>query len=155
MAFRLTSPSIDDGRQIPVRHVRDGDNLSPQLEWTDPPAGTRSFVLVMEDPDAPTPGFRHWAVFDIPATRRHLAPGRSSGARTEDLPHAFNDFGNAHYDGPQPPSGEPPHTYRFRLAALDVPKLPVEDRPYAGDVWNAARGHILGEAELTGTYVQH
>ncbi|MFC7399838.1 YbhB/YbcL family Raf kinase inhibitor-like protein [Chelatococcus sp. GCM10030263] len=152
MAFRLTSPTIENGKPIPDRHARRGDNLSPQLDWSDPPEGTQSFLLIMEDPDAPSATFRHWAVYDIPATRQHLAPGRSSAAHTEDLPHGFNDFGNNRYDGPQPPEGDPPHTYRFRLAALGIPKLPVDERPYAGDIWDAARDHVLAETELTGTY---
>ena len=155
MPFALTSPSIENGQAMPAKHARDGDNLSPQLDWSDPPAGTQSFVLVMEDADAPSPNFRHWAVYDIPRDRRHLAPGRSSAAHTEDLPHAFNDFGNPRYDGPEPPAGERAHTYRFRLAALDVAKLDIGERPYAGDVWQAARGHILAEAELTGTYARN
>jgi len=152
MAFRLTSPTIANGKPIPKEHARRGDNLSPQLEWADPPEGTHSFVLVMDDADAPSPAFRHWIVYDIPAHHRHLPPGRSSGAGVEGLPHGFNDFGNDHYDGPEPLEGDPPHTYRFRLAALGVPKLDVGERPYAGDIWDAAREHILAEAELTGTY---
>ncbi|WP_191062599.1 YbhB/YbcL family Raf kinase inhibitor-like protein [Geminicoccus harenae] len=153
MTFTLTSPAFQNNAPIPDQHARDGENLSPQLDWSDPPEGTQSFVLIMEDPDAPSaPTFRHWAVYDIPRDRRHLAPGRSSGANTESLPHAFNDFGNLRYDGPQPPAGDPPHHYRFRLAALDVPKLDVPDQPYAGDLWEAARAHILSEAELVGTY---
>jgi Raf kinase inhibitor-like YbhB/YbcL family protein len=150
--FHVASPTIKDRERIPERHARKGDNLSPQLDWSDPPPGTQSYVLLMDDPDAPTPGFRHWAVFNIPKDRRHLAPGRSSGAATENLPHAFNDFGNLAYDGPQPPPGDPPHIYRFRIAALDVPDLPVKERPDADEVWEAARDHMLAEAELTGTY---
>lgn len=152
MPFTLTSPSIENGGTIPEQQLRDGGNLSPQLDWTDPPEGTQSFVLLMEDVDAPSGTFRHWAIFDIPHGRRHLAPGRSSAAHTENLPHAVNDFGNAGYDGPQPPEGDPPHSYRFRLAALNVATLPVADRPSAGEVWEAALPHLLGEAELVGVY---
>ena len=154
MAFALTSPSIENGRALPMKHARDGENLSPQLDWADPPKATQSFILMMEDPDAPKPGFKHWAIYDIPRDRRHLAPGRSSAAHTEDLPHAFNDFGNLHYDGPQPPQGEPAHTYRIRLAALSIPKLDVDPRPYAGDVWAAAQDYIIDEAELTCTFAR-
>jgi Raf kinase inhibitor-like YbhB/YbcL family protein len=112
MAFRLTSPTIENGKPIPAEHAKRGANLSPQLAWTDPPEGTRSFVLVMDDADAPSPAFRHWIVYDIPAQHRQLPRGRSSGAGVEGLPHGFNDFGNDHYDGPEPPEGDPPHTYR-------------------------------------------
>lgn len=152
MAFILTSPDFQDGQRIPDRFARRGDNLSPSLDWSDPPPGTRSYVLVMEDADGPSQAFRHWAVYDIGGDRRHMAEGRSSKARTEDLPHAFNDFGNLHYDGPDPGPGDRPHTYRFRLAALGIPSLPLGPEPDAAEVWEAARGIMLGEAELTGTY---
>jgi phosphatidylethanolamine-binding protein (PEBP) family uncharacterized protein len=92
--FALTSPDFENGGIIPRLHIREAGNLSPQLDWTEPPEGTQSVVLVMEDADAPAASFRHWAVFDIPRDRRHLAPGRSSAANTENLPYAFNDFGN-------------------------------------------------------------
>jgi len=150
--FRLISPSFATGEPIPKRHARDGDNVSPELEWTDPPPGARSFVLIMEDTDAPAPAFRQWAVYDIPAERRHLPEGGSSGAREEGLPHGINAFGHSRYDGPHPPHGDPPHDYRFRLAALGVAKLDVGPRPTAEEVWDAARANILGEADLIGTY---
>ncbi|GAB1583531.1 YbhB/YbcL family Raf kinase inhibitor-like protein [Phyllobacterium phragmitis] len=152
MAFTLTSPAFENGQPIPERHARRGANLSPFLLWEDPPPGTRSYVLVMEDADAPSQTFRHWAVYDIPGDRRQLAEGRSSKARTEDLPHGFNDFGNLHYDGPDPKPGDPPHTYRFRLAALGVDRLEISPEPDALDIWEAARDSMLAEAELTGTY---
>jgi Raf kinase inhibitor-like YbhB/YbcL family protein len=152
MTFRLTSPSFEDGQKIPERYVRRGANISPRLQWEDPPPGTQSYVLVVDDPDARHPGFRHWAVYDIPPERRQLAEGMSSGANTETLAQGFNDFGNAHYDGPDPPASDPPHTYRFRLAALGVPSLEMGSRPDAGDVWEAARQNMLAEADLTGKF---
>ncbi|WP_245461363.1 MULTISPECIES: YbhB/YbcL family Raf kinase inhibitor-like protein [unclassified Mesorhizobium] len=152
MAFTLTSPAFQNGQPIPDRHARRGDNLSPFLEWSDPPPGTRSYVLVMEDTDAPSQASRHWVVYDIGGDRRHLAEGRSSKARTEDLPHGFNDFGNLHYDGPDLHPGYKPHTYRFRLAALGIANLPIGPEPDALVVWQAARENMLGEAELIGTY---
>ncbi|MEX6508492.1 YbhB/YbcL family Raf kinase inhibitor-like protein [Jiella sp. M17.18] len=152
MAFLLTSPDFKDGETIPSRHLKTGDNLSPQLEWTDPPEGTRSYVLLMEDVTAAGHGHRHWAIYDIPHDRRHLAPGRSSAAHTEDLPHAVNDFGEARYDGPKPHAGEPEHSYRFRLAALDIDELPIlDDTPDAATVWDQARDHIIAEAGIMGT----
>jgi Raf kinase inhibitor-like YbhB/YbcL family protein len=151
LAFTLKSPAFQNGEPIPKRHARDGDNLSPFLEWDDPPPGTQSYVLVMEDVDAPQT-VRHWAVYDIPQHRRHLAEGRSSKASAEDLPHAFNDFGNTHYDGPARPDDNRPHTYRFRLAALGIPSLGIPAEPDASTVWEAARNNLLAEAELTGIY---
>ncbi|WEX74509.1 YbhB/YbcL family Raf kinase inhibitor-like protein [Sinorhizobium numidicum] len=151
MAFELTSPVFESGGEIPERHTRRGENISPFLQWQDPPAGTQSYVLVMEDADATTI-FRHWAVYDIPKDRRQLAEGRSSKARTEDLPHAYNDFGNLHYDGPDLPEGSPLHTYRFRLAALNVPTINIAPGADAATVWEFARHLMLGEAELRGTF---
>ncbi|PKA42236.1 YbhB/YbcL family Raf kinase inhibitor-like protein (plasmid) [Rhizobium sullae] len=127
MAFELTSPAFENRREIPVRHERPGANLSPFLQWHDPPNGTQSYVLIMEDADAPTPAFRHWAVHDIPAGRRQLTEGMSSKATAEDLRHAYNDFSNLHYDGPDPSDGV--HTYRFRLAALPVTSLAFPLKP--------------------------
>lgn len=150
--FALTSPTISEGGRIPERHAREGNNQSPQLDWTEPPQDTLSFVLVLDDPDAPTPGFKHWVVYDIPKDRRHLPAQGSSGAGVEALPHAVNDFGEARYDGPQPPPDHPPHTYRFRLAALNVSRLPIGEEPKAEDVWEAAREYMLAEAELTAQY---
>lgn len=152
MVFTLESPAFASGAPIPARFSRAGGNVSPQLEWRDPPAGTRSFALLLDDPDAPAPAFRHWAIYDIPAERRHLPESGSSKAREEGLPHAQNSFGNFHYDGPQPPPDHPPHTYRFRLVALDTPSLGLDPRPTAAQLWDAARDHVLGEAELTGTF---
>ncbi|GIK96409.1 MAG: PEBP family protein [Alphaproteobacteria bacterium] len=152
MAFSLSSPAFENGRPIPHRHTRGGDNLSPFLQWADPPDGAQSFVVVLEDADAPIPAFRHWVVYDIPRDRRHLAEGNSSGAGTEALPHATNDFGNARYDGPEPVAEGRPHTYRYRLMALNVPSIDVRSGAPARAVLEAARPHLIAEAELTGTY---
>jgi Raf kinase inhibitor-like YbhB/YbcL family protein len=152
MAFALTSPAFSNGQPIPDRHARQGGNISPELAWSDPPPDTRSFVLLMEDTDAPAPAFRHWVVYDIPAARRHLPENGSSGALAGSLPHAVNDLRNARYDGPNPPPGDPPHTYRLRLVALGISTLGLDETPTAGEVWDIARENILSEAELTGTY---
>ena len=149
MTFSLTSPAFASGERIPDRHVRDGDNLSPPLEWSGAPEGTQGFALMVEDPDAPSGTFRHWGVHGIPADRTRLDEG--AGAQGE-LRHCVNDFANAAYDGPQPPQGHGPHRYYFRLAALDVATLEVADGTGAGAMWDEALRHVLGEAELFGTY---
>ena len=151
MAFRLTSPAFKDGEAIPARYARDGGNLSPPLEWRQPPPGTRSFALLVEDPDAPSGVFRHWASHGIAAERTRLPEGTTVGANPESAGHAVNDFGNFRYDGPQPPKGHGKHHYRFRLAALDTEHLPLSARPSAVEMWQAAEPHILAEAELVGT----
>ncbi|MGE5538479.1 MAG: YbhB/YbcL family Raf kinase inhibitor-like protein [Gemmatimonas sp.] len=152
VTFALTSPRFGSGQPMPRENTRLGENLSPFVQWTDPPPGTKSFALILEDISAAERPLRLWAIYDIPPKHRHLPDGRSSKAMTEALPHGTNDFGHAAYDGPDPGTGEPPHTYRFRLFALDVPSLNLTDAPMAGRVLEAARAHALAEAELTATY---
>ncbi|MFC6488030.1 YbhB/YbcL family Raf kinase inhibitor-like protein [Nitratireductor sp. GCM10026969] len=152
MAFTLESPAFSDGGRIPDKYARDGQNVSPPLVWKDAPAGTRSFVLVVEDPDAPSRLFRHWGVYDIAAERDRLPEGTTAGAKTESLGHGVNDFGNPHYDGPQPPKGHGVHHYHFRLVALDTETLHCDGKAKVGDMLEEARPHIIAEAELVGTY---
>ncbi|PTQ13595.1 YbhB/YbcL family Raf kinase inhibitor-like protein [Sphingomonas oleivorans] len=150
MTLTISSPAFADGERIPDQYVRDSDNRSPPLEWQGEPEGTMSYALIVEDPDAPRGTFRHWAICDIPANRHEL--GEGEGQRGRGLHQLANDFGNAGYDGPQPPRGDGPHHYRFRLAALDTDHLDIPASARADAVWNAARPHILAEAELTGIY---
>lgn len=151
MPLTLSSPAFDANGVIPVRHTRDGDNLSPHLTWSGVPAGTQSFVLIIEDPDAPNGVFRHWGAFDIPGGQTELREGSGSKA-SGDVRFARNDFGQSRYDGPEPPRGHGTHHYIFRLAALDVRDLGVPDDTPVEDVWHAARRHMLEETELVGTY---
>ncbi|HEY0526758.1 MAG TPA: YbhB/YbcL family Raf kinase inhibitor-like protein [Stellaceae bacterium] len=146
MAFVLNSPAFRDGDPIPARHTQDGENVSPPLEWRDPPPNTQSFVLIVEDPDAPQGTFRHWAVYDIPADFDALPEGTGEG-----LAQGVNGFGNARYDGPAPPEGHGRHTYHFRLVALGVPKLDVPPGARVEQIWQAAQAHKVGEAEMVGT----
>lgn len=148
MPLSLASSAFRDGGHIPQKYARQGANLSPPLEWNDPPAGTKSFALIVEDPDAPMGTFRHWAIFDIEPARMRLP----EGARIGSARFGVNDFGDDHYDGPQPPRGHGVHHYHFRLAALDVEKLGVPARTKVIEVWKAAKPHMLAEAELIGTF---
>jgi Raf kinase inhibitor-like YbhB/YbcL family protein len=150
MTLTLRSPAFRDEERIPDRHARGADNLSPPLEWSDAPEGTRSLVLLVEDPDAPRGMFRHWAVHDIPSDCTRLDEG--AGRPGSDLTQGANDFGNPTYDGPQPPEGDAPHHYHFRLAALDTDHLDVGPQQRAEAIWEAAQDHILEESELVGTY---
>jgi Raf kinase inhibitor-like YbhB/YbcL family protein len=152
MAFALESPAFPEGGAIPRKYARDGENLSPPLIWKDAPAGIRSFVLIMEDPDAPSGTFHHWGVYDMDRQRERLPEGAGSGASPENLRQGVNDFGNARYDGPQPPKGHGVHHYHFRLAALDVDSLPLGGRPRVLEIRARSRPHIIAEAELVGTY---
>lgn len=150
MALTLKSPAFADGERIPDEHARDGANLSPPLEWEGAPEGTKSFVLVVEDPDAPQGTFRHWAVYDLAPNKTGLeeGAGRKGGA----LKQGANDFGNPSYDGPQPPKGHGPHRYLFRLAALDIGHLNVGPQQRAEAIWQAAQGSLVDQAQLVGTY---
>ncbi|HUZ72527.1 MAG TPA: YbhB/YbcL family Raf kinase inhibitor-like protein [Stellaceae bacterium] len=148
MPFAISSPAFADGQPIPALYSCVGANISPPIMWRDAPSGTRSFVLVVEDPDAPGRVFRHWGVYDIPADRTAL----SQGASLEGLARAINDFGHARYDGPCPPPGTGVHHYRFRLAALDRAALVVGADADVAALWRAAQPYVIAEAELVGTY---
>lgn len=151
MTFAISSPAFASGGRIPPKYTRDGENLSPPLHWRDLPAGTQSLALVIEDPDAPSGTFRHWAVYNIKPTQTSLREGHSASG-TDALGYGVNDFGNARYDGPQPPQGHGPHHYHFRLVALDIPGLDLPSTAKADDVLNAARSHKLDETELVGVF---
>lgn len=152
MAFALESPAFGDGEPIPQKYARDGENVSPPLVWRDAPPETKSFILVVEDPDAPSGTFRHWGVYDIDAVRDRLPEGTTAGAKTESLGHGVNDFGNPHYDGPQPPKGHGVHHYHFRLCALDVETLHCDEKAKIDDIMKQAEPHVLAEAEVVGTF---
>ena len=115
MTFTLSSPDFADGAPIPRRFTGDGENVSPALEWRDPPTGTKSFALIVEDPDAPSGTFRHWGIYDIPAGLQGIEEGGG-----DVFPAATTDAGRQSYCGPRPPQGHGPHHYHFRLGALDM-----------------------------------
>jgi len=142
----LTSNAFHDGQPIPTQYTCDGTNQSPALSWGEPPQGTRSFALVVDDPDAPGGTFRHWGVYDIPANTRSLASGRSVGTEVT------NDFGKSGYGGPCPPKGHGPHHYHFKLFALDAERLDLPASAKIADVENAAKQKAVGQAELIGIY---
>jgi Raf kinase inhibitor-like YbhB/YbcL family protein len=144
MAFSLTSSAFEEGATIPRRFTCDGDDLAPPLAWADAPAGTRSFALILDDPDAPHGTFTHWLLYDIPAATTELTD-QALGRVLQ------NDFGRAGYGGPCPPVGHGPHRYRFTLHALDVPSLTLRGRTREA-LDRALQTHTLGTARLTGRY---
>ncbi|WP_371129873.1 YbhB/YbcL family Raf kinase inhibitor-like protein [Phenylobacterium sp.] len=148
MGFALHSPAFAAGGAIPDRHLRTGRNLSPPLRWTDPPAGTRSFVLVVEDPNPPHGVVQLWAAHGINPDQTALREG--VGANEAGIRQAPNDLGKPRYDGPQPPVEHGVYHYHFLLAALDVPELVVPGDATAGDVWEAAHPHLIERADLVG-----
>ena len=155
MALELTSPAFRSGGEIPVRHTCEGEDLSPALAWHGAPAGTRSLVLIVDDPDAPDPAapkmtWVHWVVFNLPADSAGLPEDAGSGTG---LPTGAvsgrNDWKRGGYGGPCPPIGR--HRYFHKLYALDR-TLPLKAQATKAEVEVAMRGHVLATAELVGTY---
>ena len=142
----LTSDGFQNGHPIPAQYSCDGADQTPTLHWSDPPAGTKSFALVIDDPDAPSGTFRHWGVFDIPASARSMGGGQRAGTEVT------NDFGKPGYGGPCPPKGHGPHHYHFKLFALDADRLGLSADAKVADVENAARKHAIAQGELVGIY---
>jgi Raf kinase inhibitor-like YbhB/YbcL family protein len=144
--LKLTSDDFADGQPIPARFTCDGANETPTLHWGDPPSGTRSFALVVDDPDAPSGTFRHWGVYDIAVTARSIGAAQHVGAEVH------NDFGKVGYGGPCPPKGHGAHHYHFKLFALNVPRLDIGSGAKVVDVENAAGKHAIAKGELIGIY---
>ncbi len=152
MAFALSSAAFRNGEPIPAKYTADGQNLSPPLAWTDAPPDTRSFALIVEDPDAPSGTFRHWGLYNIAGRQSALPEGIGQGAAAEALGQAVNDFGHQRYDGPAPPKDHKTHHYHFRIAALDVEDLTERPDTAVADLWSGIQDHMLAYAELVGTY---
>jgi Raf kinase inhibitor-like YbhB/YbcL family protein len=150
--MHLASSAFEPNQAIPTRYSGEGENVSPPLSWSGVPDGTKSFVLLCEDPDAPGGTFRHWAVFDIAPDRNELPEAFSHDHGFDRLRQAVNDFGKHGYGGPMPPKGHGPHRYCFRLIALDCEHLTLKPEPSVLDVEQAALAHRLAEADLTGLY---
>ena len=149
MPLKLMTGAFAKGADIPKLYTGEGADLSPAIEWTDPPAGTRSFAFIVDDPDAPAGTWNHWLLWDIPAVTRNLA----QGFRPPQIGvSGKNDFGKPGYGGPMPPAGHGPHRYYFKLYALDVPSLGLAAGARRADLDRALRGHILSEAQCMGRY---
>jgi Raf kinase inhibitor-like YbhB/YbcL family protein len=152
MPLMLASPAIPPNGEIPAQYTCDGADISPPLSWSDVPAGTGSLVLVVEDPDAPSGTFRHWAVFDIPPASRGLDAGYSANRPVAALHQARNDFGKTGYSGPCPPKEGGTHHYHFRLLAISRPTLDPRAPAAALDVLRAAQPYVIQQTKLVGTY---
>lgn len=143
MAFTLSSTAFREGEAIPKQFTCEGGDSIPPLAVSEPPEGTRSFVLIMDDPDAPGGTFTHWLAYDIPS--------RGSDLDTNAGKSLQNSFRRQGYGGPCPPYGHGPHRYFFRLYAVDLPALRLAgDR--REDLETALAPHKLGEAQMMGTY---
>jgi hypothetical protein len=150
---KLTSSTFAEGATIPVKHTCEGPDISPPLAWTATPANTKSFALIMDDPDAPMGTWVHWVLWNLPGTRSSLPENVAKTGERNDLGGALqgnNTWPKIGYDGPCPPPGKP-HRYFFKLYALDA-QLPLKAGAVKADVERAMQGHVLGEAQLMGTF---
>lgn len=152
MTLTLESTAFDQGGTIPEKYTCDGSNLSPPLAWSGVPEGTRSFLLVCDDPDAPGDVFHHWAAYNIPPDWTALRKGFGAESLEEGFLQAVNDFGKPGYGGPCPPAGHGPHHYHFRLSALSEPSLPAAPGATCLEVIILARPNVLAFVELVGLY---
>jgi Raf kinase inhibitor-like YbhB/YbcL family protein len=160
-ALTLTSPDIKPGARIADEQVFSGfgctgKNVSPALNWSGAPKGTKSFVLSVYDPDAPTgSGFWHWVVFNIPADVTSLPKGAGdpkSDAAPKGAVQSRTDFGTPGYGGPCPPKGDKPHHYHFTIFALDTDKLDTDENSSPAFVGFNVHFHTLAKATLTGRW---
>ena len=151
MVLSVSSPAFEQVDRVPEKHTCEGQDVSPPLSWSEPPPGAQSFVVIVDDPDAPGGLFTHWVVFNIPVTTRQLPealPGRErldSGAL-----QGKNDFGRIGYGGPCPPPGRA-HRYQFTIYALDR-SLDLNPGASRKQVLDEMQGHVVAQGQLTRTY---
>ena len=154
MSIEIISSAFENGQPIPVQYTCQGTgvekDVSPPLAWGEPPAGTQSFALVMDDPDAPVGTWDHWLLFNIPASASGLPESIGVNATLPDgSMSGKNSWGRTGYGGPCPPSGT--HRYFFKLYALDE-MLGISAGATKGELEKAMVGHILAKGELMGTF---
>ena len=151
--MKVSSSAFEAGKAIPKKYAYrgEGDNISPPLSWTGAPADVKAYVLLVEDPDAPSPKnprpkpWVHWVLYDIPASVTSLSEGKSAGIQGK------NDFGETAWGGPMPPPGSGTHRYFFRVYVLDA-KLGMAPGATRDQVLSAMKGHIIAQGEVYGTY---
>lgn len=154
MAFTIRSSSFADKGEMPSKYTCEGEDVSPHLAWSDPPKGTKTYVLIVDDPDAPDPKapkmtWVHWVLYNIPSSVRELQEGIAFDELPQGTEEGINDYHKTSYGGPCPPIGR--HRYFFKLYALSGEIVGLE-QPTKKDIEKAMEGMILGKAELVGTY---
>ena len=154
MPFTLRSSAFVPNGSIPAKYTCEGADVSPPLEWSGVPKGTRSFALIVDDPDAPDPAkpqrvYVHWVVYNIPPGVVRLPENAAKSGLPAGAVQGTNDWGKQTYGGPCPPIGR--HRYFFKLYALET-EITGLDKPNKAQLENAMSSHILGSAELIGTY---
>jgi Raf kinase inhibitor-like YbhB/YbcL family protein len=148
--MHLHSSAFNQHEEIPGKYTCDGEDISPPLEWENPPAGTKSIAVIMDDPDAPIGTWIHWVLFNLPADKSFLSENTPNSS---ELPtggkHGINSWGRLGYGGPCPPSGT--HRYYFKLYALDA-VLDIPSGIRKKKLLQLMEGHILDQSELVGLY---
>ena len=145
--MKLTSPAFADGQALPARYTCDGEDVSPELQWTDVPDGTSSMALTCEDPDAPGRTFTHWVIWNLDPTMGGIPAGDvPKGAR-----QGRNDFGRVGYGGACPPPGHGTHRYFFTLHAVST-EIGLPEGATIAQLRDALRDVTLADAQLLGTY---
>ncbi len=146
-ALTLSSPAFEHNRLIPQKHTCDGEDVSPALRIGNAPPGTKSFALIVDDPDAPAGTWVHWILWNIDPKTTEIGEGTVPPGAVQGM----NDFRKSGYGGPCPPSGT--HRYFFKLYALDT--VPGRSRgAVKADLERAMKGHIIAQAELIGLYTR-
>jgi Raf kinase inhibitor-like YbhB/YbcL family protein len=154
MIFHITSPAFAPYGSIPSKYTCEGDDISPPLAWTGGPPETKTYALIVDDPDAPDPAkpqrvYVHWVVYNIPASVTRLAENAARLGLPEGASHGTNDWGKQTYGGPCPPIGR--HRYFFKLYALDT-VLRDLNNPTKAQLEKAMEEHLVDNTELVGTY---
>ncbi|MEO8140028.1 MAG: YbhB/YbcL family Raf kinase inhibitor-like protein [Gemmatimonadota bacterium] len=154
MTLSIGSPAFGHGGDIPATFTCEGRNCSPALAWSGVPAGARSLVLIVDDPDAPDPKapkrtWVHWLLYNVPVESSGLAEGVAPAELPRGTLEGITDFKRTGWGGPCPPIGR--HRYYFRLFALDR-MLPDIGHPDRASLEKAMAGHLIASAELMGTY---
>lgn len=147
----VNSAAFDHGERIPDKYTCDGQDVSPAISWAGVPPEAESYVLIMDDPDAPGGTFTHWIAYDMPAILAVLPENVPKGVKFLHGLQGKTSFGRSGYGGPCPPSGKP-HRYFFKLYALDIATLGLPGGASRHDVEKAMQGHILSKGVLMGTY---
>jgi Raf kinase inhibitor-like YbhB/YbcL family protein len=154
VSIKITSTAFQPNGSIPSKYTCEDRDLSPPLAWSGAPPGTKTFALIVDDPDAPDPEkpqrvYVHWVLYNIPATTIALPENASKKGLPKGAVQGKNDWGKAEYGGPCPPIGR--HRYFFKLYALDI-EVSGLSGPTKGDLERVMKGHVLDSAELIGTY---
>ncbi|HEY8164213.1 MAG TPA: YbhB/YbcL family Raf kinase inhibitor-like protein [Gemmatimonadaceae bacterium] len=154
VSLEVTSTAFKQAGVIPGRYTCEGDDTSPPLAWSGAPAGTKSFAMIVDDPDAPDPAkpqrvYVHWVIYGLPANATGLPENASKKGMPAGANQGKNDFGKQNYGGPCPPIGR--HRYFFKLYALDTEPT-FASPPTKADLLKAIEGHVIAQGELMGTY---